>query len=233
MNCDEAFDHLTDPVRRHSHELRRHIQACRRCRQMQQTLEPALALFDQTGQADPNTRMADGDVSPAADSDAATTRHLLSSESVRLAEDSAARLKPRRWLKRFAGRSVLPYAATFLIGVFVAMGVMALPFADGDRDSSATVKWNSKECLWQHRDRAAPTSASSARSVVLVCVDCHLKLAEESHSVASTIQKVSQPVVSNCVSCHLTADQRRLTSNSEATRRFERAQFCLWPRRNG
>ena len=46
MNCDQAFDCLTDSRRRHSAELERHLANCPRCRQMHDTLEPALDLFD-------------------------------------------------------------------------------------------------------------------------------------------------------------------------------------------
>jgi hypothetical protein len=45
MNCDQAFDAMTDPNGPDSAELRRHLSGCPRCRQMYETLEPALGLF--------------------------------------------------------------------------------------------------------------------------------------------------------------------------------------------
>ncbi len=46
MNCDEAFEHLTDPNLRDHQELRWHLELCPRCRQMKEILDPALELFD-------------------------------------------------------------------------------------------------------------------------------------------------------------------------------------------
>ena len=42
MNCDTAFDLLTDPNGSRSSALAEHFETCARCRHMQQTLAPAL-----------------------------------------------------------------------------------------------------------------------------------------------------------------------------------------------
>ena len=46
MNCDEAFEYLTDSSLRDHQELRWHLELCPRCRQMKEILDPALELFD-------------------------------------------------------------------------------------------------------------------------------------------------------------------------------------------
>jgi len=57
MNCDEAFDAITDADGRNTDQFRWHLDRCPRCRQMQQVLEPALALFDSAADQGP----ADGE----------------------------------------------------------------------------------------------------------------------------------------------------------------------------
>ena len=45
MNCDQAFDALTDNNLRDSNELTQHLDSCPRCRDMADMLDPALDLF--------------------------------------------------------------------------------------------------------------------------------------------------------------------------------------------
>src|SRR5688572_14840650 len=83
MNCDQAFDNLTDPARRSSPELSRHLASCARCRQMHETLAPALALFDHGLAEEPDLiAVRSGYSAPAG-------------ESVLLAEQAATRLATR------------------------------------------------------------------------------------------------------------------------------------------
>ena len=42
MNCDQAFDFLTDSSRRDSETLARHLASCARCRQLKETLAELL-----------------------------------------------------------------------------------------------------------------------------------------------------------------------------------------------
>ncbi|VAX42737.1 hypothetical protein MNBD_PLANCTO02-3315 [hydrothermal vent metagenome] len=57
MNCDEAFEYLTDPKLRDRSELRWHLELCPRCRQMKDILDPALPLL---GDDDDNDNDDDG-----------------------------------------------------------------------------------------------------------------------------------------------------------------------------
>src|SRR4051812_49066212 len=111
MNCDQAFDCLTDSGRRHSPQLEEHLAHCERCRQMQDTLEPALDLFDELiPEPDLSGRVA--------------TAQTIAPESVRIAEQAAARLQsrsPRPPARRRA--SIVRYAAAAMVGALL-MGLM-------------------------------------------------------------------------------------------------------------
>lgn len=45
MNCDQAFDVMTSSQRTSDRGLHAHLDGCPRCREMRQTLEPALGMF--------------------------------------------------------------------------------------------------------------------------------------------------------------------------------------------
>src|SRR5690606_13094974 len=51
MNCDHAFDLMTDPALDDCAQLHAHLDECPRCRQMYETLSPALGLFVSSGTA--------------------------------------------------------------------------------------------------------------------------------------------------------------------------------------
>ena len=110
MNCDQAFDYLTDSARRHSPQLEEHLARCVRCRQMQDTLEPALDLFDE--------------LVPEPDLSNRTTTQTLAPESVRVAEQAASRLLAAGAQPPARRRTpVLRYAAAAMIGAAL-MGLM-------------------------------------------------------------------------------------------------------------
>ena len=118
MNCDQAFDCLTDSRRRHSADLERHLAACPRCRQMHDTLEPALDLFDGV--------VEEPDLSGLV----RDSRPLVSTESRQLAEQTAARLVtaggPR--LRRGNWTGFVRYSAVFICGALVVL-VLGAVFA--------------------------------------------------------------------------------------------------------
>ena len=43
MNCDEAYEHLTDRYLHHSLAFQRHLAGCPRCQQMRETMRAGLA----------------------------------------------------------------------------------------------------------------------------------------------------------------------------------------------
>lgn len=163
MNCDQAFDCLTDSGRRHSAQLEEHLAHCGRCRQMQETLEPALDLFDE--------------LVPEPDLSARAATQTLAPESVRVAEQAASRLLAAGTQPPVRRRSpVWRYAAAAMIGAAL-MGLMGSinkahsPVAEGSAEAVVPDVEPSK-CPWQLKafDRGVyPTKTALA----LACVNCH------------------------------------------------------------
>lgn len=154
MNCDQAFDCLTDSDRRHSPELEEHLARCARCRQMQETLEPALDLFDEL--------VPEPDLSGRV-----YGTQTLAPESVRVAEQAASRLAAAGSAPPVRQRrGIVRYAAAAMVGAAL-MGVM------GSINSSHAPVDSSTKCTWRNRviDRDTyPSNIEFARS----CVVCHL-----------------------------------------------------------
>lgn len=154
MNCDQAFDCLTDSGRRHSPQLEEHLAHCERCRQMLDTLEPALDLFD--------------DLIPEPDLSGRGGAPTIAPESVRVAEQAAARLlaagpKPPH---RRRG-TIVRYAAAAMVGALL-MGLM------GTMNNAVAPVENLSPCVFQSRQinrQAYPT----ANAVVRHCTECHNK----------------------------------------------------------
>jgi len=155
MNCDQAFDYLTDSARRDSSALARHLAGCTRCRQLKDTLEPALDLFDDLV-PEPGIGSLEG-------APRATTE-----ESIRIAEQSAARLSQRRRLSALWLRNAVRYAAVFLIGAAL---VFALTTMSGQHSGDSVPAGSI--CPWKNRAHADNANLE-ARNVVMTCIDCHI-----------------------------------------------------------
>src|SRR5262245_54873755 len=118
MNCDTAFDLMTDAEGSRSVALARHLDECPRCRQMQATLSPALDFLVATPPA--------GDAhEPAAPHSVTGSRGrrqpIVTAEALRIAQETAISLRvrtetPRIRLQRVAGR-MLQYSAVFAAGL--------------------------------------------------------------------------------------------------------------------
>ena len=153
MNCDHAFDLMTDPVLDDSAELHGHLNVCPRCRQMYETLAPALGLFAASGregeEASVDERGSWGGV------------EIAERVAVRLAREAPARaasLRPRRTLQAWA---------CVLAAGLVLMSAIGLTAPR----SGAPAAPSSDQCTWLHRE-AVPVEAR-AEAVVLSCVACH------------------------------------------------------------
>jgi hypothetical protein len=155
MNCDQAFDYLTDSARRESAALARHLAGCPRCRQLKDTLEPALDLFDELV-PEPGIGSFDG------------TAPATAEDTVRTAEQSAARLSG--WQSASRIRTAVRYAAVFLLGASLAFAVAVTQREISDRSAPA-----GSICAWKNRTEAADRDQPGATAVVLSCVGCHLK----------------------------------------------------------
>jgi hypothetical protein len=178
MNCDEAFDCLTDPARRDGDELKWHLGHCPRCRQMKDVLSPALDLFAPPAGSTEFGVLSNSIDESGLDLERASSRPAtISAESILLAERTAAALgrrsrDPRRLRRRFG--SIARFAAIFLLGAVITLSATAWTNRRAGERSTSGARHNDK-CLWVHRDHETKSAPSrTSRQVVLSCVDCHL-----------------------------------------------------------
>lgn len=180
MNCDQAFEHLTDPELADGAALHRHLAGCPRCRDMQATLAPALALFAKDPAA-PGSMPEPRPTGPSALDVASVpcdelnppTPKFLTTEAVEIAEFAAQRLSTRRTPPRDQGwRVVVRYAAVFLIGCGVVFTIAGGRLGGGT-PAAAPVR-ELAECTREEAARNDLALRLPSRQVVQSCVACHL-----------------------------------------------------------
>jgi|HubBroStandDraft_6_1064221.scaffolds.fasta_scaffold36948_4 hypothetical protein len=192
MNCDEAFDALTDPRDCESAELETHLAGCPRCRQLQQVLEPARSLLCGELPAERVPANESRNEFPAA----ARPKPLLSVEAVGLAEAIAGQLALSSGKRVPAGpplasRRVFVAALRGLaLVLFGAMAVYCVSPRAGDFDSPALpavmpASGPSKACTRANLQRKRGAS-QNAQSVILSCVACHLNDPQRQRTPNST-----------------------------------------------
>lgn len=154
MTCDHAFDLMTDPARDDCAELHEHLHECPRCRQMYETLSPALGLFVSSGPAG-------GDASPASSAGAG---------SVEIAERVAVRLARELQTTTAAPRTHRPLQALacLLAGGLVLASAIGLSVPHSGAPAAPSP---AGQCTWLHRE-AVPAD-QRAEALVLSCVACH------------------------------------------------------------
>lgn len=177
MNCDQAFDAMTDAFDAESAELQAHLAGCPRCREMRETLSPALdALF-----AESRSRAADWP--PAS---------LPCLDLSQLAEAAARELAPTVPLREPAllrrSRPASPNWSTITIAALLLTAGAGLGWGGhrfltnppAPQVAALTLPDRvSALCLWQTRQTQPELAAKtpqqdSPRSVVLSCLACHL-----------------------------------------------------------
>jgi hypothetical protein len=172
MNCDTAFDLMTDAHGGKSQALRDHLEHCPRCRQMQETLAPALDWLVDSASLDddvaPHTALAPRETTgrrmPA----------LATAESTRIARESAealtvrtapASVRYRCWIG-----GALRCAALIVLG-----GFLALAFVPGAR--VGVPRSDDGPCR-RHEAAAARIAARPAveiQALVASCAACHVE----------------------------------------------------------
>ncbi|MFQ5732557.1 MAG: hypothetical protein ACE5KM_11475 [Planctomycetaceae bacterium] len=173
MNCDEAFESLTDPIRRNSDELNRHLNSCGRCRQMQDVLAPAINLLAPRERS-PET--GDWDSGLDLETEPMTRPAMLPMESIRLAERTAADLARQRRstspARRLSANPIVRYAAVFLLGAGITWAATA--FTPERRFAASQAIGDSADCLWvQQIEQREDRLQAGAPVVVASCVGCH------------------------------------------------------------
>jgi len=175
MNCDQAFEHLTDPTLQDSAELRRHLAGCRRCRQMQETLAPALALFEGAGSTSSSNEMPAPETATTGTAGVPARPATPAPDAVRLAREAASILGPVSATVASRGRrgSLLHCAAAFAIGVGCSWSLFSFglfPRQTGFGSKPA----QPGSCLWTNRNSTQNLVAPTAKTIAATCVACHL-----------------------------------------------------------
>lgn len=183
LTCDQTFDCLTDPIHRHSESVELHLDSCPRCRDMADALEPALDLFEESG-------------------DIETWQLPLSSgepeleEQLRRAPTDAA---PRPWSREHTRRTRTGNdgltVAIFLVLVSTMAAALVNVGKDDDSAPAVTIQ------LPPNCQRTEATE-SDADNVVSGCVACHLKI-ESLASMEPMQRHNATALVQRCVQCHL------------------------------
>lgn len=200
MNCDEAFELITHPTDHNCDELQWHLQMCPRCRQMQETLAPALTSFqklsDEIQLSDEELALFEDDFTAQNDTQPASGytssgKPFLSPDAVRIAEQAATRLSAEVGLTKPATENspvkiqrkrLLQAALILCAGLVMGWGFsMDVPRNQLPSNAGAGVP-GQQVCLWiARRDQTTPdqqkteSSKASVNNVVLSCVACHLQ----------------------------------------------------------
>jgi len=163
MNCDTAFDLMTDVSGSRSAALTRHLETCPRCRQMQDTLAPALEFLSHAPPHELVASLADDTESesdgrqPFASVEALTIARQASYD---LVESSGT---PRVRIRRMASR-IVRYAAVFAAGLLLA--IVATP----QRDNGVIRK---QECTRREAADTKHRSPEQIQNLIRSCAACH------------------------------------------------------------
>lgn len=166
MNCDRAFELLTDPLNAGGPDLARHLADCPRCRQMQETLSPALHWLHESALAPvPWLR------------DAGSSGPLLTREAVQVAAELARTLPAPRTDRWGTVRKTLGIALVAAFGML--LGALAVeqrrgPTHPADAALASFNPGTMTVCLWTSSDSTRGLPLTSARSVVDSCMACHI-----------------------------------------------------------
>jgi hypothetical protein len=171
MNCDTAFEVMTDAEECQSAALAQHLRGCPRCRQMQEILSPALGYLV-PGPCATAVHESAGERDEA--SGGGGRQPFLTLEALTVARDAASALAARTetWLDRrrsFAGRA-LRWAAVFAAGIVLGLVLVE----HHDQTASQERISLGKECT-RHvaaRDESSRSEAEIQR-LALSCAACH------------------------------------------------------------
>ena len=231
MNCDQAFDALTNNNLRNSDELIQHLDTCPRCQDMADMLAPAMNLFD-------DVLEASREFEAPAPSEEFVDDYSNSIEPVSDTENSSStkrRTASRPWLQTSQRRAAAQRdgfrVAAFLMLIAVLMAAM-VNIERGSRYDAVTISLPA-DC------QRSTTTESSSDNVVAGCVACHLRTAsladlEPAHRVHA------RQLVQRCVNCHLDlttdqylADLSRDAQIGDKSRSSVQLASCLFGRNSG
>lgn len=232
MNCDQAFEALTDTKLRDSAPLIRHLDQCPRCRDMADMLDPALDLFGEVVEAREEWEPTSLE---AASEDRASDSTYLRTPDRQKAERSRPVVPSRPWLNYSGRRSTAQKDGLRVAAFLMVIAVMMAAMVNVGRNSQSNAVAVS---LPESCQRSEPTE-STADNVLAGCVACHLK-AESLASLQPQQQTRATQLVQRCVTCHLdmTTDHYLAELESTAPLAVESTSTlhlttCLFGRRDG
>ena len=206
MNCDQAFDSMTDNRLRGSSELHAHFATCPRCRDLADVLEPALGLFEQSD---------DVDNAPNWPIESASTYDAAAQRVPQPRLQSAPWLNAQRHQQRRIARR--DGAKVAIIMLFIA--ALTAAFANVGRvERRAELLASAEPCI-----RAAKIEQHTANTMVAQCVSCHVDLVQLA-KLENRQQAESDRLITQCVTCHL-----KPTSDRGVGPDPELLQACLFP----
>jgi len=197
MNCDEAFDRLTEASGASDDSLQTHLAECPRCRDMAEVLRPALDLI----------QSPDGDSSSLGilRDDDPYFRHSPAKRNASASDESSVfRTMPRPWQSgghRYAPRADRLRLLTFLLLV----GMLTAAIAGISRDSQSQSPQLAITLPLDCQRNEKPSRP--ADTVIAGCVACHVKNIAGSSPESARVTAAS-PWVQRCVACHLEQDHR-------------------------
>lgn len=148
MNCDQAFDQMTQLGGSADPALESHLASCRRCREMQETLSPAIGLFEADARVHAHEPWRN----------AAESNTDLATQTARRLTETATR-RPKLGI-------VLGYAASVFLGAGLVWGTLLMS-RDG---KSASAGWSREDCRYIADNRPATISATM---LMQNCIACH------------------------------------------------------------
>lgn len=163
MNCDTAFDLMTDPHGSRSGALAQHFDSCPRCRRMQEALSPALDFLVEGSPFDGGGNRAQSDAS-------SSQEPCVTAEAVQVARQASVQLAarsemPRVRLARLASR-IAKYAAAFAAGLLLAVVL----FSQRDRGTPPVeAACTRREALNTESSR----TTDQIQALVHSCAVCH------------------------------------------------------------
>ncbi len=163
MNCDTAFDLMTEAHGSRSGALAQHFDSCPRCRRMQEALSPALDFLVEGSEFESTGDRAHSDVS-------CSREPFVTTEAIQVARQASVNLAargemPRVQLARLAGRSA-KYVAAFAAGLLLAMIV----FTQRDRSLPPAEASCTRREAW--KDDPSRTT-DQIQAIVHSCAVCH------------------------------------------------------------
>lgn len=169
MNCDDAFEYMTDVTKQDTGDLQWHLDMCPRCRRMKETLEPALSLLTMDPPEMPSSQEP---VPPMSRVD-----ELLGAQAIRRRQ-AEPKIEPADVPYPMQSSGFRRVAAVGVAALTILAGVLLMS-SPGQSSGANSADSLGDICMW--KQRGIETDTASPMAVVTSCLDCH----QESHDAGA------------------------------------------------